>query len=91
MAVQKNRIQVMLIDYLQKFGTIDLILPDGVLLEIGITQETKHGLVKNDDYCWVITKRDDRKAMLDRYSMGLLYDDPRFLVDNKEQGSVYVL
>ncbi len=87
----KNRIQSMLIEYLQKFGSINILLPDGVALEIGITEESKNGIVKNENYCWVSTNRDDRKTMLDRYSMSMLYDDPRFVVNDQEQSIVYVL
>lgn len=87
----KNRIQALLINYLQKFGTIQITLPDQVNLEIGITQESKNGMIKDDNYCWVTTQRDDRKTVLDRYSMSMLYDDPHFVVDSKEQGSIYVV
>lgn len=86
----KSKIQYLLITHLQKYGTIDLRLPDGVALEIGITEETKHGKVKNEDYCWVLTKRDDRSTLLDRYSMRMLFDDPSLVVDNQE-GTIYVL
>lgn len=89
--VQKNRIQAALITYLRKFGSINLVLPDGVGLEIGITQESKQGEIKSENYCWVVTKRDDRSTVLDRYSMSMLFDDPRFVIDNHEKGTVSVL
>lgn len=91
MVSNKSKIQSLLITYLQKFGSIDLRLPDGVALQIGITQESKHGEVKNDDYCWVLTSRDDRSTMLDRYSMRMLFENPRRMIDSHEQGTVYVL
>lgn len=87
----KNRIQAALITYLRKFGSINLLLPDGVGLEIGITQETKHGQVKSDNYCWVVTKRDDRSTALDRYSMTMEFDDPHFVIENQDKGVVSVL
>lgn len=87
----RNRIQASLIKYILKFGSINLVLPDGVGVEIGITQETKHGEIKSADYCWVVTSRDDRRTMLDRHSMSMLFDDERLLVDSQESGTVYVL
>lgn len=85
----KNRIQFMLIDYLRKFGQINLLLPDGVSLEIGITEESKNGTIKNENYCWIQTERDDRKTVLDRYSMSVAYDESRLVMDDK--GSIKVL
>lgn len=71
---KKNRIQALLVNYLSKYGSIDLTLPDGVKLEVGITQEAKNGIVKNDEYCWVVASREDRITSLDRYSMSLNFD-----------------
>ena len=87
----KSRIQSLLITHLQKFGSIDLLLPDGMRLEIGITQETKNGVTKDQNYCWVVTTRDDRRTILDRYSMSMFFDDPRFVIDSRDQGTVSVI
>lgn len=80
--MSKNKIQSLLVSHLLKHGQIELLLPDGVTLEIGITQEGKDGeIVKKDDYCWVITSRDERSTSIDSYNLGLkFHDDANILV-----------
>jgi hypothetical protein len=74
--MSKNKIQSLLVSHLLKHGQIELLLPDGVTLEIGITQEGKDGeIVKKDDYCWVITSRDGRSTSIDSYNLGLRFND----------------
>lgn len=74
--MSKNKIQSLLVSHLLKHGQIELLLPDGVILEIGITQEGKDGeIVKKDDYCWVITSRDSRSTSIDSYNLGLRFND----------------
>jgi hypothetical protein len=74
--MSKNKIQSLLVSHLLKHGQIELLLPDGVTLEIGITQEGKDGeIVKKDDYCWVITSREGRSTNIDSYNLGLRFSD----------------
>jgi len=74
--MKKNKIQKMLVEHLIKHGQIELLLPDGVKLEIGITQEGESGrLVRKEDYCWVIASREGRATSLDAYNMGLRFSD----------------
>ena len=73
--MKTNRIQALLINHLTKYGTIQLALPDNMVLEIGITAETDHGVEKIDDYCWVITKRDNKVACIDSYNLGIRFND----------------
>lgn len=74
--MKKNKIQTLLVEHLLKHGQIELLLPDGVTLEIGVTQENKNGeLVKKDDYCWVIASQGNRATSLDAYNMGLRFQD----------------
>lgn len=91
MAKSKTRIQYLLNEYIEKYGSIDLLLPDGVGVEIGITQEEKHGLRKQADYCWVVTKRDSRSTVFDRYIMSMEYGEDRYVVDNSDDGSVTIV
>lgn len=71
-----RKLQSLLIRQLLAEGTIQIILPDGVLLEIGITQEDQFGKAhKTDDYCYVVAKRDGKTIMLDSYNLGLQFDD----------------
>lgn len=69
-----SKLQYALITQLQKHGQVEILLPDGVVLEIGITQVAADGeLVSTDNYCWVIATRGDRSMVLDSYNMGLRY------------------
>lgn len=80
--MSKQKIQSMLISHLTKHGHIDLRLPDGMVLEIGIDQEGSNGtLVKKDDYCWVIASQGNRATTIDSFNLGLRFeDDDRKLV-----------
>jgi len=70
----KGKIQHLLVDYLLKHGQIELALPDGVVLEIGVTQENESGdFIVKDDYCWVIATHKDRSAALDPYNLGIRF------------------
>ena len=72
----KNKIQSLLVEHLLRHGQIELILPDGVTLEIGLTQENEDGkLTIKDDYCWVIASQGDRATSIDGYKMGLRFAD----------------
>jgi hypothetical protein len=78
----KNKIQSLIVEHLLKHGQIELVLPDGVTLEIGLTQENQDGkLTIQDDYCWVIASQRGRATSLDAYNMGLRFsDDDKILV-----------
>jgi len=59
-----------------KHGQIEIKLPDGVVLEIGVTQENKDGRMEVvDNYCWVVATHDDRSASMDSFNMGLKFKD----------------
>jgi len=74
--MSKSKIQSLLITHLLKHGQISLLLPDGVKLEIGLTQEDQEGnLVVQEDYCWVIATHQNRSTCLDPYNMGLRFSD----------------
>lgn len=73
----KGKIQHLLIDYLLKHGQIELLLPDGVVLEIGLTQEDESGgFIVKDDYCWIIATHKDRSAAIDPYNLGIRFSGP---------------
>lgn len=74
--MKTNKIQALLINHLMKHGTIQLRLPDNVVLEIGITAEDKEGNIKKtEDYCWVIAAKESRAACLDSYNLGIRFED----------------
>lgn len=80
--MSKNKIQCLLVTHLLKHGQISLLLPDGVTLEIGLTQENNEGeLMVEPEYCWVIASQKDRSVCFDSYNMGLKFaDDENILV-----------
>jgi len=73
---KQTKIQELLIKHLMEKGHIELVLPDGFTLEVGIVQEGKNGaLVKTDDYCWVVASQEDRTIAMDSYNLGLRFAD----------------
>jgi hypothetical protein len=70
-----RKLQYLLITELLDKGSVELILPDGITLEIGIMQEDEFGDVrKSDDYCYVVATRAGKSALLDSYNLGLQYE-----------------
>ncbi len=71
-----NKLQALLITQLTKHGSVKLLLPDGIVLEIGVNQLGYNGqLVNVEDYCWIMASREDRMAVLDSYNCGVRYAD----------------
>ena len=70
-----NNIQSLLIKYLMEKGQINLLLPDGVELEIGVMKESKRGKWTNciDDYCYVEVSKEGKNFLMDSYNMGLQF------------------
>ena len=81
----RDKIQHLLITHLLKEGQIDLALPTGVKLSLGITKETKKGLEKCDDYLWLIADQDDRHISLDSYNLGIQFDNSRIMIEEQEE------
>jgi hypothetical protein len=72
--MKNSKIQSLLITHLLDQGAIELVLPDGLVLELGITQESEDGSLKKcDDYCWVIASQKDRSVSIDSYNLGLRF------------------
>lgn len=72
---RRDKIQYLLITHLLKEGKIDLMLPGGTVLELGITQEGKNGPETCDGYCWVQASQDERSTYIDQYNVNLQYTD----------------
>lgn len=73
---RQSKIQSMVVQHLIRHGTLDIVLPDGILLEIGIVTTDKDGnKVKSDDYCYVSAERGGRRTLLDSYNAGLTYQE----------------
>jgi hypothetical protein len=86
----KDRIQYLLITHLLKEGQIQLALPSGLKISLGITKETKHGVEKCDDYCWLLAEQDDKTISLDAYNLGLECSEDRIVFQNKEDNRLTV-
>ena len=73
---KQTKIQELIVKHLKEHGTLDILLPDGIVLEIGITHTDRKGnVVKADDYCYVVAAREDKKTLLDSYNIGLSFAD----------------
>jgi hypothetical protein len=73
---KKNKIQQLLITHLLEEGSIELTLPDGMKVELGITKEGRNGdLEKCEDYCWLIASQSERSVCMDCYNLGLKYTE----------------
>ena len=69
-----SKLQFLLIKQLLKEGSVELLLPCGMTLEIGITQEDKNGdLVKVEDYCYVVASDEERSMIMDNFNLGLQF------------------
>lgn len=79
----KDKIQCMLIKHLLTEGEIDLSLPNGIKLAVGITQEGKSGSRELcDDYCWVEASQGDRGTFIDSYGLEMQFENGFVLRDN---------
>jgi len=74
-SAKARKIQYLLISELMEHGSVDLILPDGIAVQIGIVQEDEFGeLKKAEDYCYVVATRQGKSAMLDAYNLGVQFE-----------------
>ena len=81
-----SRIQSSIIKHLEKYGTIQLNLPDDFLIEIGITNEDDSGnSTKSKNYCYVIVNNDSRTTIMDKNNIGIRCedDDKAVVLDDK--------
>lgn len=86
MSAAASKLQSLLISHLIKHGWVKLLLPDGVVVEIGVNQVDDNGkLHKAENYCWVMASREDRMAVLDSYNLGLRYasNDKRLVYEDE--------
>ena len=78
---QSKKIQALLTNHLLRCGGLELLLPDGIVVQVSITKEGKHGAEICDDYCAVRTSRGGSSTLLDTYNLSLEYtDDHRSLI-----------
>jgi hypothetical protein len=85
---RKDKIQHLLISHLLEEGTIQLSLPDGMVVELGILKEDKYGdLVKIDNYSWVIATQKEREVSMDSYNLGLRYntDNGKIILEDESE------
>lgn len=79
--IKKSRVQEVFINHLLNEGYVELLLPNNMVLEVGITQENKYGdLEKRPDYCWVIASQNGREVSIDEYNLGLRFEDKNKMI-----------
>lgn len=77
----KNKIQQLFVEHLMKEGSVELLLPNGMVLEVGVTQENKNGDLKiMENYCWVIATQNNRSVSIDDYSLGIRYSGDKEMI-----------
>lgn len=70
----KNKVQQVFVETLMREGALELVLPNGMVLEVGVTQENKYGdLEIIPDYCWVVASQRNRSISMDNYNLGIRY------------------
>jgi hypothetical protein len=75
---KSRKLQYLLINQLLEKGSVQLLLPDGMRLDIGIVQEDEFGKIKKEeDYCYVVASRDGKTAMIDSYNVGVQYEEEK--------------
>lgn len=81
MKTTKNKIQQLFVEYLLKEGALELSLPNGMILEVGVTQENRYGdLEIIPDYCWVVASQKNRSVSIDRYNLGIRFSGEKEMV-----------
>lgn len=81
--ITKNKVQEVFINHLLKEGQVQLLLPNNMILEVGITQENRYGdLEKNPEYCWIIASQNGREVSIDEYNLGLKYEDKKIICEH---------
>ncbi len=74
--MNNNKIQALVIGHLMKHGMLRILLPDGIVLELGTNQISDNGqLVNTENYCWIMASKEDRMAVLDSYNLGLRFNE----------------
>jgi hypothetical protein len=77
----KSKIQRLFVEFLLKEGALEIALPNGMVLEVGLTQENKYGdLEIMPDYCWVVASHNNRSVSIDRYNLGIRYAGDKEMV-----------
>jgi len=73
---RRSKIQKLFITELFRQGQVELTLPTGLTLEVGVTHENQEGdLEICDDYCWVIASQEKRTVSIDPYTFGLRFSE----------------
>ena len=81
MKTTKNKLQQLFVEHLLKTGAVELALPNGMVLEVGVTQENKYGdLEITQDYCWVVASQKNRSVSIDSYNLGMRYTGEKEIV-----------
>lgn len=83
--INQGNVQQAFISFLLQEGHVELVLPNNMVLEVGITQENEKGdLEKIPDYCWVIATQKDRSVLIDKYNLGLRYQNENKMIHEYE-------
>lgn len=77
----KGTIQRMFTEFLMREGAVEIILPNGMILEVGVTQENKYGDMEiTPDYCWIVASQRNKSISMDNYNLGIRYSGDKEMV-----------
>jgi hypothetical protein len=76
-----SRVQRLFVELLMKEGALELALPNGTVLEVGVTQENETGdLEITPGYCWIVASQKGRSISMDNYNLGIRYSGNKEMV-----------
>lgn len=76
-----SKVQRLFVELLMKEGALELALPNGMILEVGVTQENREGdLEIIPDYCWIVASQKGRSISMDNYNLGIRYSGDKEMV-----------
>ena len=81
----RDKIQHLLITHLLKEGSIEIALPQGMHLALGMTKEGKRGTQIQDNYCWSSLQQDDVEISLDKYNLGVRFGTDRMIFEENDE------
>jgi hypothetical protein len=84
----KQKLQYLLISNLMKDGEVQLILPDGITLSLGITKDSKNGIDKDLQYCWLTANQDDKSIFLDSRNLDFSFSRDRLIVNDEYENKI---
>lgn len=72
---RKDKIQHLIISHLLEEGKLELILPNGLKIELETIQNGKNGPKICQDYCSLTATQNNREIEIDSHTLSIKYQD----------------